>query len=65
MESKIAEALDLKYVPVAILWTDEKLEEAGQFKEGKWECVMWMLARAAKGENSGCWNKATIYENWV
>jgi uncharacterized protein (DUF169 family) len=62
MESRIAEALNLKYGPVAIMWTDEKPEEAGQFKEGKWGCVMWMLARAAKGKTAvftkdtyGCW----------
>jgi len=49
MESKIAKSLKLKYEPVAILWSDRKPEDAVQFKEGKWGCVMWMLARAAKG----------------
>jgi len=62
MESKIADALSLAYAPVAILWTDNKPEKAQGFKEGKWGCVMWMLAGAAKGRTAaftkdtyGCW----------
>ncbi|HPV48475.1 MAG TPA: DUF169 domain-containing protein [Smithellaceae bacterium] len=50
MESQIARALCLKYEPVALLWADEKPEGAVQFAEGKWGCVMWLLAAAAKGK---------------
>jgi len=62
MESQIATSLNLKYHPVAILWTDEKPKNALQFKKGKWGCVMWLFANAAKGqicvfdrETYGCW----------
>lgn len=50
MKSRIAEVLKLRFEPVAIIWCDERPEGAKQFKEGQWGCVMWMLARAAKGE---------------
>ncbi len=50
MKSKIAKALELKYEPVAILWSNKKPENADQFVEGRWGCVMWLLARAAKGK---------------
>jgi uncharacterized protein (DUF169 family) len=49
MKSVIAEALGLKYEPVAILLTNEKPANAVQFKEGKFSCVMFMLAAAVRG----------------
>lgn len=62
MESAIAEALGLKYNPVAVVLGDEKPENALQFKKGRWGCVMFMFANAAKGrtaafdrETYGCW----------
>ncbi len=62
MESRIARALSLKYDPVAIVWTDDRPEKAIGFKQGKWGCVLWMLAAAAKGKTVafdkstyGCW----------
>jgi len=62
MESKIAGAVGLKYNPVAILLADEKPDNALQFKKGKWGCVMFMFANAAKGKTAafdaqtyGCW----------
>lgn len=50
MESAIAKAIRLKYQPVALLWSNEKPEDAMQFAEGKWGCVMWLIVHAAKGK---------------
>ncbi len=50
MESAIAKAIQLIYQPVALLWSDEKPEDAMQFAEGKWGCVMWLVVHAAKGK---------------
>lgn len=50
MESAIAKAIQLKYQPVALLWSDEKPADAMQFSEGKWGCVMWLAIHAAKGK---------------
>lgn len=62
MESKIAKAIKPKYNPVAVVLTDEKPEKALQFKPGKWGCVMFMFANAARGKTAafdahtyGCW----------
>ncbi len=40
MQSVIAKELKMKYNPVAILFTDDKPDEAMQFREHKWGCVM-------------------------
>lgn len=62
MKSKIAEAVGLRYAPVAVLTADSKPENALQFKKGKWGCVMFMFANAARGKSTafdretyGCW----------
>lgn len=52
VESQIARAVRLKYEPVALLWSDDKPDGAMQFSEGKWGCVMWLVASAAKGRTS-------------
>lgn len=52
MESIIAKAIQLQYQPVALLWASEKPEGAMQFSEGKWGCVMWLAATAAKGKSA-------------
>jgi hypothetical protein len=62
MESNIAKAVGISYNPVAVLLADTKPENALQFKPGKWGCVMFMFANAAKGKTAafdaktyGCW----------
>lgn len=62
MKSKIGEVLVLKHEPVAVMWTDVRPKNGAEFKEGKWGCVMWMLARASRGGTAvfsektfGCW----------
>ncbi len=52
MESQMKQSLKLKFEPVATIWTDEKPEKALQYGKGKWGCVMFMLAAAAKGKTA-------------
>jgi len=52
MESKIAQATQMKYSPVALVLTNEKPAGALQFLEGKWGCVIAMLNAAAKGKTA-------------
>lgn len=49
MQSEIARRLMLKYSPVAILFSNEKPQDALEFAEGRWGCVAAMLTAAMKG----------------
>lgn len=66
MESKIGKAIKLNSSPVAVLWADQKPENAVQFKEDKWGCVISMINIASKGRTAvfdektcGCTGGAT------
>ncbi len=63
MESRLAEALKVKYPPVAVLWSDDKPADAVQFVPGRWGCVMASFGVTAERgrpaafdqETYGCW----------
>ena len=62
MESRIAQAIRLQHQPVALVLTENPPEKAMSFAEGKWGCVMFLAANAARGKtavigrnNFGCW----------
>ena len=52
MKSVTAEALNLRYEPVSVVLTDEKPDNAVEFKKGKFGCVMALLSAAARGRQA-------------
>ncbi len=59
LKSKIADAIKLKNHPVAVLRSTVKPENAIQFKEGRWGCVVSLLNVAAKGRTAVLDDKTT------
>ncbi len=65
MEYKLKEYLKLDYDGVALELSNDKIDEALSFKEGKYGCVMYLFVSAARGktaqvsrETFGCWGGA-------
>jgi len=52
MESKIVKAIQMKYSPVAVIFTNEKPEGALEFPERSRGCVSSLLNSAAKGKTA-------------
>jgi uncharacterized protein (DUF169 family) len=59
MPSRLAAALHLKYPAVAILWADEKPENAIQFTPGRWGCVMASFAAVAEKGKVAVFDRAS------
>lgn len=63
MESRVKEALGLRYEPVVLLWSDEYPQGAIGFKSGRFGCVMSLFAAVAQTgrvaafdrDTYGCW----------
>ncbi|GAB6061371.1 DUF169 domain-containing protein [Deferrisoma palaeochoriense] len=52
MRSVIAEKIGLRTEPVGIWWVPEAPEGAVGFRPGRWGCVMWLAAAAARGRTA-------------
>jgi uncharacterized protein (DUF169 family) len=52
MQSRLVEALRLASSPVAVILTDDKPDDALQFREGVWGCVMATIVAVSKGRTA-------------
>ncbi len=52
MKSTVADLLKLRFLPVAILWSNEKPDKALQFVPGRRGCLMSLFAQAALGKTA-------------
>lgn len=60
MKSLITEKLNPALSPVAIVWSDEKPEGALELTAGKFGCVMFLFANAAKNRKIAAMDRETV-----
>jgi len=63
MKSLIAEAIQLRTRPVALVWADKEPSEAIRFKPQHWGCVVSLFAAAATRQITGAFDRQT-YGCW-
>ena len=60
MESAIVRNLRPEFEPVAVIWSDTIPEEALQFKKGKFGCILYLFAEAARRGKIAGGNRESI-----
>ena len=60
MESAIVRSLQPEFAPVAVVWSNAIPDDALQFKEGKWGCILHLFAEAARQGKVAGGNRETI-----
>jgi len=54
MESKVVKHLQPEFEPVAVVWSDSILDDATQYRKGKFGCILYLFADASRrGRISG------------
>ena len=60
MDSAIVRALKPEFEPVAVVWSDTIPDDAVQFKKGRFGCILYLFAEAARRGKVAGGNKETI-----
>jgi uncharacterized protein (DUF169 family) len=60
MESAIVKNLQPKFEPVAVVWSNTIPDDAIQFKKGKFGCILYLFAEAARRGKVTGGNRETI-----
>ena len=60
MESTIVNNLRPEFEPVAVVWSNTIPDHALQFKKGKFGCILYLFAEAARGGKVAGGNRETI-----
>jgi hypothetical protein len=63
MESEIARHLQPEFSPVAVVWSDSIPDDALQFKEGRFGCVLFLFAEASRRGRVAGGSRKTIVCN--
>ena len=60
MKSRIAKEVGLETEPVALIWSDEKPENALELRKDAWGCVMWLYAKVARDGRTAAFSRETF-----